>query len=159
MLQTLAEISYRIEAGAHGFVEPYLAGSVSRVSFGRFAETPGPVALMVNRQKNALGIAELGVRGELPLVGGDKSGIRLGGNIGLRTAVGDRIANPVIALAATPDQAFNVHSAQIDRFAASVNLNLTADLSDTLSLRLGYTGVLGDNAREHGARATFSLRF
>ncbi|WP_404338301.1 autotransporter-associated beta strand repeat-containing protein [Sphingomonas sp. MMS12-HWE2-04] len=159
MLQTFAELSYRIEAGAHGFVEPYLAGSVSRVSFGRFAEKPDPVALMVHRQKNVLGIAELGVRGEVPLVGGDKGGILLGGNIGLRTAFGDRIANPLIALTAAPDQAFNMHSAEIDRFAAAANLNLSADLSDTLSLRIGYTGVLGGNAREHGARATFKLSF
>ncbi|WP_158298707.1 autotransporter-associated beta strand repeat-containing protein [Sphingomonas psychrotolerans] len=159
MFQTFGELSYRIEMGAPGFVEPYLAGSVSQVSFGRFAESSGPVALIARAQKNVLGIAELGLRGGTTLVGGDKGGIRLGGNIGLRTAFGDRVANPVIALAAAPDQAFNVHSAAIDRFAAAANLNVTADLSDKLSLRLGYNGVLAGGAREHGARATLSLKF
>jgi fibronectin-binding autotransporter adhesin len=156
MLQTFGEISYQIETGAHGFVEPYLAGSATRVSFGRFAESSGPVSLMVRAQKSVLGIAELGLRGEMPLA---SNAIRLGGNIGLRTAFGDRTANPVIALTAAPDQAFNVHSAEIARFAAAANLNLTADLSDTLSLRIGYSGVLASGAREHGGRATLSLKF
>ena len=156
MFQTFGEVSYRIETGTHGFVEPYLAGSATRVSFGRFAESSGPVALMVRTQKSVLGIAELGLRGEMGL---GTSAIRLGGNIGLRTAFGDRTANPIIALTAAPNQAFNVHSAEIDRFAAAANLNLTADLSDALSLRIGYTGMMGSGAREHGGRATLSLKF
>jgi len=159
MLQTLAELSYRIETGAHGFVEPYLAGSVSRVRFGRFAETSGPVALIVRDQKSVLGIAELGLRGEIPLAGGDTGGVRLGGNVGLRTAFGDRAANPLIALTAAADQAFTVRSAEIDRFAAAANLNLIVDLSDKLDLRIGYSGMLGSGVREHGGRATLSLKF
>ncbi|NYT39696.1 autotransporter-associated beta strand repeat-containing protein [Sphingomonas sp. R-74633] len=160
MLQTFGELSYRIEAGKNAFVEPYLAGSASRVTFGRFAERSGPAALMVGGQKSVLGIAELGLRGETALVGGgDKGSVRLGGNIGLRTAFGDRVVDPVIALAAAPSQAFNVRSAEIDRFAAAANLNLTVDVSDTLSLRVGYSGVLASGAREHGGRATLSLKF
>ncbi|MBX3563587.1 MAG: autotransporter domain-containing protein [Sphingomonas sp.] len=156
MLQTFGEIGYRIDAGAHAFVEPYLAGSVSRVSFGGFTETAGPVALQVRAQKSVLGTAELGMRGETAL-GSDH--VRLGGNIGLRTAFADRWANPVIALAAAPNQGFNVRSTEFDRFAATANLNLTVDLSDRLSLRVGYSGILGSRTREHGARATLNLRF
>ncbi len=159
MLQTFGELSYRLEAGTHSFVEPYLAGSVSRVTFGRFAESSGPAALMVHAQKSVLGIGELGLRGEMPLVGGEAGSIRLGGNIGLRTAFGDRAPDPAIALAAAPGLAFNMRSAEIDRFAAAANLNLTADLSDKLSLRIGYSGLLSSGAREHGGRATLSLRF
>jgi len=159
MLQTFGEISYRIEAGARSFVEPYLAGSATRVRFNRFAESSGPVSLIVREQKSVLGIAELGLRGEVPLASGDTGGVRLGGNLGLRTAFGDRAANPAIALTAAASQAFNVRSAEIDRFAAAANLNLSADLSDTLSLRIGYSGVLGGGVREHGGRAALSLKF
>lgn len=159
MLQTFGEISYRIQAGARSFVEPYLAGSATRVRFNRFAESSGPVALIVREQKSVLGIAELGLRGEVPLARGDAGGVRLGGNLGLRTAFGDRAANPAIALSAAAGQAFNVRSAEIDRFAAAANLNLSADLSDTLRLRVGYSGVLGGGVREHGGRATLSLKF
>jgi len=154
MLQTFGELGYRIEMGNQSFVEPYLAGSVSRVRFDRFAESSGPVALMVRTQKNVLGVAELGARGEIGL-----GSIRLGGNIGVRTAFGDRFANPVIALAAAPDQAFNVRSPEIDRFAAVANLNLIVDVSEKLSLRLGYSGIQGSGVREHGGRATLSLKF
>jgi len=159
MLQTFGEISYRIQAGAGSFVEPYLAGSATRVRFNRFAESSGPVALIVREQKSVLGIAELGLRGEVPLARGDAGGVRLGGNLGLRTAFGDRAANPAIALTAAASQAFNVRSAEIDRFAAAANLNLSADLSDTLSLRIGYSGMLGGGVREHGGRAALSLKF
>jgi fibronectin-binding autotransporter adhesin len=157
MLQTFGELSYRIEGGAGSFVEPYLAGSAARVRFDRFAESSGPVALMVRTQKNVLGIGELGLRGEMAI--GAKSGVRLGGNIGARAAFGDRTADPMIALAAAPDQAFTIRSPEIDRFAAVANLNLTVDVSDTLSLRLGYSGLQGSGVREHGGRATLSLKF
>ncbi|HWU96415.1 MAG TPA: autotransporter outer membrane beta-barrel domain-containing protein, partial [Sphingomonas sp.] len=159
MLQTFGEISFRIDAGKQAFVEPYLAGSATRVTFGQFAESSGPVALLVRDQKSVLGIGELGLRGETALVGGDRGSVRLGGNIGLRTAFGDRAPDPAIALAAAPNLAFNIRSAEIDRFSAVANLNLIVDVSDKLSLRLGYSGVQGAGVREHGGRATLSLRF
>jgi fibronectin-binding autotransporter adhesin len=159
MLQTFGELSYRFEAGANSFVEPYLAGSVSRVTFGRFAERSGPVALAVRAQKSVLGIGELGLRGEVPLAGGETGGIRLGGNVGLRTAFGDRAPDPLIALAAARDQAFNIRPAEIDRFAAAANLNLSVDVNETLSLRVGYSGLLSSGAREHGGRVALSLAF
>ncbi|APR51923.1 hypothetical protein CA223_07225 [Sphingomonas koreensis] len=159
MLQTLSELSYRFETGANSFVEPYLAGSASRVTFGRFVERGGPATLMVGTQKSVLGIGELGLRGEVPLVRGETSDIRLGGNVGLRAAFGDRAPSPAIALAAAPSQAFDIRSATIDRFAAVANVNVTADVTEKLSLRIGYSGLLGSGAREHGVRVALSLAF
>ena len=159
MLQTFGEVSYRFEVGANSFVEPYLTGSASRVTFNRFAENSGPAALMVRAQKSVLGIGELGLRGEVPLAGGETGGVRLSGNVGLRTAFGDRTPDPLIALAAAPGQAFNIRSAAIDRFAAAANLNLTVDVSEKLSLRIGYSGLVGSGTREHGGRAALSLVF
>jgi len=106
-------------------------------------------------RKNVLGTAEFGLRGE----GALGRGVRLGGNVGLRHAMGDRAADSILALAAAPGQAFAVRSAEVDSLSVVTNLDLTADVSDSLSLRLGYTGVRGAAAREHGVRATISLKF
>ena len=155
MIQAFGEIAYRIDAGGQGFIAPYLAGSITRVEFDVFKEVGGPAALAARDQKSAFGIVEFGLRGE----GALGRGVRLGGNVGLRHAMGDRAAEPVLALAAAPSQAFAVRSAEIDSLSVVTNLDLTADVSDSLSLRLGYTGVRGAAAREHGVRATISLKF
>jgi fibronectin-binding autotransporter adhesin len=155
MLQTFGQLGYRIETGAGSFVEPYLAGSVSRVKFDTLGERGGPAPLLVRDQKDVLGIAELGVRGDIGLAGI----LRLNGNIGLRTAFGDRGADPRIAFLGMPSVASAVHSPAIDRLAGAANLNLVVGVSDTFALRLGYTGVQGSGSREHGGRAALSLKF
>jgi uncharacterized protein with beta-barrel porin domain len=122
-----------------GDAGPDQQGVNSRV-FDAFKESGGVPALAVRDQRSVFGM-----RGEGMLSGDEKGGVRLGGTVGLRHAMGDRVAEPIVALAAAPGQSFAVRSAQIDSFAVVANL----DLTDSLSLRLGYTGVRGPSAREH----------
>jgi uncharacterized protein with beta-barrel porin domain len=93
----------------------------------------------------------------LPIGRGDN--FRLGGSLGGRHSFGDRTAAAAIALDAVPNQSFSISSAAIDRFAIVGNLDATVALDERASLSLGYSGVAGENARDHSVKATLSLRF
>lgn len=158
-IQGFGEIAYRMNVGARSFVEPFLLASIARVTFDEFAETGGVSRVQVAEQENSLTTVTAGLRGETVLDLGGRSRIRLGGAIGARHVSGDRMISSPIALDLAPGQAFPILSAAIDRFSIVGNLDATADLSEALSLTVGYSGVTGANARDHAVRGTVTLRF
>jgi outer membrane autotransporter protein len=158
-VQAFGEIAYRLDIGRGSFVEPFLAASIARVEFDGLAETGSAAAVRVAEQEHSLGTATLGLRGEALLEMGRSDNLRIGGSFGVRHSFGDRSAEALIALDAAPNQAFSISSAAIDRFAIVGNLDATVDLDDSVSFSLGYSGVAGENARDHSVKATLSLRF
>jgi uncharacterized protein with beta-barrel porin domain len=65
----------------------------------------------------------------------------------------------LISLDVAPNQSFDIRSAAADRFSITGNLDATLELSRAISLTVGYSGVVGSNARDHAVRATMGIRF
>lgn len=101
----------------------------------------------------------LGLRGGTVLSIGANTNLRLDGGLGARHLSGDRMIFSLISLDASPNQAFDIRSATADRFALTGNLDATFELGRTVTLSVGYSGVVAANARDHAARATLGLRF
>ena len=158
-LQGFGEVALHLGLGPNAFLEPFVNASIALVGFDAFSETGGGSALRVDEQDYTLGTATAGLRGETRVRMGERGGFRLGGSVGLRNSFGDRRGMPLIALQAAPNQSFEIRSSRIDRLSAVGTLDATIDIGERASLTLGYSGVVGDTARDHAVRATFSLRF
>ena len=65
----------------------------------------------------------------------------------------------LISLDASPNQAFDIRSAANDRFAVTGNADATFEFGRSISLSIGYSGVISSNAHDHAARATLGVRF
>jgi fibronectin-binding autotransporter adhesin len=156
-LQGFGELAYRIDAGRGSFVEPFLLASIARVKFDAFSEAGGASALRVSEQENELTTLTVGLRGEARI--GSRDNFRLGGSLGVRHASGDRLISSLIALDDAPTQPFAIRSAAMDRYSSVGQVDASFDVSDRFTISLGYSGVAGDNARDHSVRATATLKF
>ncbi|WP_225421126.1 autotransporter-associated beta strand repeat-containing protein [Sphingomonas parva] len=157
MFQAFGEIGYSVPLSAAATIEPFASIAVTTVDFDPIVES-GTAALEVRTGREALGLATIGVRGSARF-GGEDSGFALDGSLGIRHAFGDRTATPMIALAAAPLQGGTIWSQQIDRHAVTGELDARYDFNPRISLSVGYSGVIGADARDHAAKAKLSIRF
>ncbi|MGQ0661843.1 autotransporter outer membrane beta-barrel domain-containing protein, partial [Sphingosinicella sp.] len=158
-LQGFAEIAYRFQVGASTHLETYFLASHTRVEFDGFSETGGASRVRVAAEEDDLTTLIFGLRGGTVIPIGASTSLRLDGGLGVRHLSGDRMIFSLISLDASPNQAFDIRSAAADRFALTGNLDATFEFGRTITLSIGYSGVVAANARDHAARATLGLRF
>ncbi|MBU7581217.1 MAG: autotransporter domain-containing protein, partial [Porphyrobacter sp.] len=152
--QAFAEVSYTIEAGKSS-IRPFVAGSVGSFKLDGLTETGGAAALTMRDQSYSTGTVTGGIDAAVPV----GKVLRLNGTLAARHQLGDRDPQAILALAAAPQQAFAIQGAQLDKTALAARLDAQFDLGDSLSISLGYTGLIGKNQTDHGARATVQVRF
>lgn len=152
-VQGFAELSYAIEAG-NATYRPFANVAVGEFKLDALTETGGAAALAVRRQSYRSGSVTIGADGTVRM-----GRVNLSGTLAGRFQVGDRDPAAQIALAAAPAQAFTVRGVQLDSFALAARLDATVGLTDEADLSLGYTGLIGKDTADHGARATLSVRF
>lgn len=152
-VQGFAELSYAIEAG-NATYRPFASVAVGEFKLDALTETGGAAALSVRRQSYRSGSVTVGADGTVGM-----GRVNLSGTLAGRFQVGDRDPAAQIALAAAPAQAFTIRGVQLDSFALAARLDATVKLTDGADLSLGYTGLIGKDTADHGARATLSVRF
>ena len=152
-VQGFAELSYAIEAG-NATYRPFASVAVGEFKLDALTETGGAAALSVRRQSYRSGSVTVGADGTVRM-----GRVNLSGTLAGRFQVGDRDPAAQIALAAAPAQAFTIRGVQLDSFALAARLDATVKLTDGADLSLGYTGLIGKDTADHGARATLSVRF
>jgi outer membrane autotransporter protein len=152
-VQGFAELSYAIEAG-NATYRPFASVAVGEFKLDALTETGGAAALAVRRQSYRSGSVTVGADGTVRM-----GRVNLSGTLAGRFQVGDRDPAAQIALAAAPAQAFTIRGVQLDSFALAARLDATVKLTDGADLSLGYTGLIGKDTADHGARATLSVRF
>lgn len=156
--QAFVEAGYRLGTGAWSF-EPYLQYAHVELDSDGFAEAGGPAALAVDPGDARVDLTTAGVRFDLALRGSaqDQSWLSLRGNLGYRYAGGDQ-AQAIRAGWEGVDR-FIVRSPAIGDEATLVELGLAARTSANSLFEVGYSGLLSDDLRDHGANARFSIQF
>lgn len=157
--QAFIEAAYRF-GGREAGLEPYLQVARVEVDMKHIDERGGAAALQGRVDDTRTTLATAGVRFDKGLKAAfqQDSWLHLRGGVGYRHASGDR--NQVARLGfASGGDAFAVSGAPIADSAVVAELGLSAWLTASQQLELGYTGQFGDESRDHGANLRWSVRF
>ncbi|MEG0184591.1 MAG: autotransporter domain-containing protein [Stenotrophomonas sp.] len=157
--QAFIEAAYRF-GGREAGLEPYLQVARVEVDLKSINERGGAAALQGNVEDTRTTLATAGVRFDKGLKASfqQDSWLHVRGGVGYRHASGDR--SPVAKLGfASGGDAFAVSGAPIADSAVVAELGLSAWLTASQQLELGYTGQFGDESRDHGANLRWSVRF
>jgi len=152
-LQGFAELSYSIESGQATY-RPFVSAAAGSFKLAAMTENGGAAALVIRRQSYTSGSITAGIDGTIRM---DR--LMLSGTLAGRAQIGDRDPQALVALAAAPAQAFGIRGVQIDKFAIAARLDAMVKLGRNADLSLGYSGLIGSDTTDHGARATVSIRF
>ncbi len=156
--QAFIEAGYRFDMAAWSF-EPYLQYAHVELDTDGFSEDGGAAALGVQSADARVDLTTVGVRWDVALrgTGQEQAWLSLRGNLGYRHAGGDQLHSARAGWDGT-DQ-FAVRSPAITDEATLLELGLAARTSANSMFEVGYSGLLSDDLRDHGANARFSVRF
>jgi autotransporter-associated beta strand protein len=152
-LQVFAEASFDLVKAANTRVEPFGRVAFARVTSDAFAETGGIAAVNGTKQGSDLTLTTLGVRGAIV------TGLAtLSGSAGWAHTSGDRTASTLLSITG-PNTPYVVNAAALDGDAVALEAQASFNLTQTISLGVGYSGLIGSNNSDHGARATLTIGF
>lgn len=140
-------------------VEPYLQYAHVSVDTDGFTEDGGPAALRGSGADARVDLSTVGVRFDVNLGSPlqEQTWLSLRGNVGYRHAGGDQVRNSRMSWDGS--EWFNVRSPAVTDEGMLLELGIAARTSANSLFEVGYTGVLSDDARDHGANARFSWQF
>lgn len=156
--QAFIEAGYRF-GGRQGGLEPYLQVARVEVEVDDVREQGGAASLTGRVADTATTVATAGVRFDKGLKAAfqQDAWLHVVGGVGYRRASGNRDGMAQLAFAG--GSGFAVSGAPIADSAVVAELGLSAWLSARQQLELGYNGQFGDESRDHGINARWSLRF
>jgi outer membrane autotransporter protein len=151
--QLFADAGYKMNLGTVG-LEPFFQLAYVDIGSGGFTERGGAAALDGGGGAD-FWLTQLGTRFELGLGGG---GLALRGSLGWRhVAGGDRTTPVSMGFAAGPG--FDIAGAPVAGDAAAMSLSIAGNLSKSIEIDAGYSGLAGGGASDHGVRAAITFRF
>lgn len=153
--QAFGELGYRVDVGSAAF-EPF--AHLAHVSFaaGGVEERGGATALHAGSQSTGVTFTTLGLRAATGLAFGSMN-LTVRGTLGWRHAFGAVI--PLATQSFSAGQAFTVAGSPIARNAVVAEAGLDLALSPAATLGLSYSGQIAADARQHGFKASFGMRF
>lgn len=151
--QIFGDAGYKMALGGVD-LEPFFQLAYVDIGSGSFAERGGAAALEGSGGAD-FWLTQLGTRFELGLGGG---GLALRGSLGWRHVAGGDQNTPVnMNFAAGP--AFSIAGAPVAGDAAAMSLSIAGNISKSIEIDAGYSGVSGDGVNDHGIRAAVTFRF
>ncbi len=151
--QIFGEVAYDLVPGDAIRAEPFARVAHAQVRSGDFTEVGGIAALVGKGQRNDLTVVDAGVRGAI------QSGIA---DISV-SAAWHRTSGDLTGLTYTSITGLNseagIRAAALDRDAVAVEAKVDFSLTQRIKLGAGYSGVMGGNNTDHGARATLTVGF
>ncbi|WP_233198857.1 MULTISPECIES: autotransporter outer membrane beta-barrel domain-containing protein [Luteimonas] len=156
--QGFIEAGYRLGFDAWE-LEPYLQYAHVALDTDGFREDGGAAALQGQATDTRLDLTTAGLRFNVNLRGSaqEQTWLSLRGNVGYRYAGGDQHRTSQVSWDGS--NWAGVRGPAITDEATLVELGIAARTSANSLLELGYSGVLADDARDHGANARFSVQF
>ncbi|WP_238258634.1 autotransporter outer membrane beta-barrel domain-containing protein, partial [Methylobacterium gnaphalii] len=156
--QGFGELGYRIGATA-AYFEPFIGAAAIRIGRDRFTETGGASALSAQGRDYDLATSTIGLRAEARLSEVFATGmpIMVRALVGYRRAYGDVVPSALLAFAG--GQSFVSAGIPIDRDALVAQAGLDWQMAPSTTLGVGYTGQVGQRARDHGVKGNFVYRF
>jgi autotransporter-associated beta strand protein len=151
--QVFGELAYDLAKAENARVEPFARLAHAKVESGVLRETGGVAALVADQQSVDLTQLTLGVRGAFAIkkatITGSAGWLRSGGDRAATTAVG------ITGVGTTSE----VQTVALDREALALDVQARLSLGGRATLGVGYSGVIGKQNSDHGARATLTLGF
>ncbi|MEI6418633.1 MAG: autotransporter outer membrane beta-barrel domain-containing protein, partial [Sphingomonadales bacterium] len=135
-------------------VEPFARLAWSRLDSGALTETGGIAALTAAKQNNQVTITQLGLRAS-HAVGGKTT---LSGSAAWQVVGGDQQVSLLAGIPAV-GQLGNIGTVSFDKHAVALQADVLFQASQRITLGVGYSGVMGANNSDHGARATLTVGF
>jgi fibronectin-binding autotransporter adhesin len=151
--QVFAEAAFDLVKAANTRIEPFGRIAYASVDQKAFAETGGIAAVNGLGQGSDVTLTTLGLRGAF--VTGMAT---LSGSAGWQRTTGDLSAPTAMAITG-PNTPFFVNSVAMDKDSVALEAQASFSLTPTMTLGVGYSGLIGGNNTDHGARATFTLGF
>ncbi len=151
--QVFGEVAFDLAAAENTRIEPFARAAYAKVDSKAFAETGGIAGVTGIGQSSDATITTLGMRGAFT------TGIAtLSGSAGWQRTTGDRNAASILSIPGV-NTPFSVASVALDKDAVALEAQASFTLSQKITLGVGYSGVIGDNNTNHGARATLTVGF
>jgi outer membrane autotransporter protein len=151
--QMFADAGYRMALGGVD-LEPFFQLAYVDVGKGSFSERGGAAALDGSGGAD-FWLTQLGTRFELGLGSGN---LAVRGSLGWRHVAGGDKNTPVsMGFAAGPG--FSIAGAPVGGDAAAMSLSIAGQISKSLEIDAGYSGVAGNGTNDHGIRAALTFRF
>lgn len=154
-LQAFGDLGYRIDMSSVS-LEPFVNLAHTRQRSKGFSERGGAAALHGKAQSTDTTFTTLGLRASTKLdVAGIETTAR--GSLGWRHALGD--TTPLSTHAFSAGNAFTVAGAPLAKNAALVEVGADVAITPSTSLGLSYDGQFTGSTRQHGLKASLSIRF
>lgn len=151
--QMFADAGYRMALGGVD-LEPFFQLAYVDIGNGSFRERGGTAALRGSGGTD-FWLTQLGTRFELGLGSGN---LAVRGSLGWRHVAGGERTTPVsMGFAAGP--AFSIAGAPVGGDSAAMSLSIAGQLSRSIEIDAGYSGVAGNGTNDHGIRAALTFRF
>ena len=156
IVQAFGEVGYRLGT-AKANLEPF--GNVAAVDImgAPINEQGGPAAVRGATSDTAVVFSTLGVRASTLINDGGTNPVRLYGSAGWRHAAGD--VTPTARLSFTDGGLYTVAGLPIARDAVALEAGLKIKVQGRTDFSIAYSGQIGDQLADHGAKATITVRF
>lgn len=140
-------------------VEPYLQYAHVKLDSDNFNEAGGAATLQGRSADARVDLSMAGVRFNANLRGSrqEQTWLSLRGSLGYRHAGGDQVR--LTEASFDGSNWFGIRSPAITGEAVVAEVGVAARTSRNSLLEFGYSGVHGDEARNHGLNARFSVQF
>ena len=156
--QAFIDVGYRFGNESWG-VEPYLQYVHVKLDSDGFKEMGGAAALQGRSADTRVDLSTVGVRFNTNLrgTGQQQTWLSLQGSLGYRHAGGNQVRLSEASF--DGNNWFGVRSPAITDEAVVAEIGVAARTSSNSLLEFSYSGVHGDEARDHGLNARFSVQF
>ncbi|MBC7520389.1 MAG: autotransporter outer membrane beta-barrel domain-containing protein, partial [Sandarakinorhabdus sp.] len=151
--QLFAEAAFDLASAANTRIEPFGRLAYANADRKAFAETGGFAGVSGPGQGSNLTISTLGLRGAI--VTGMAT---ISASAGWQRSTGDRSAATFLQING-PNQPYLVNAVALDKDAVALEAQASFSLSQTITLGVGYSGLIGSKNSDHGARATLTVGF
>jgi outer membrane autotransporter protein len=153
--QVFGEVAYAVAMG-DTLLSPFGRLTLVSVSGGQYAEAGGDAALAGRSADYGLALAELGVSASTLFELDNGMAVTARGRVALQQQFGTA---PTAAHAFAGSDAFPVTGSGPGGTSVLLETGLSAELSPSANLDLGYSGSIGGKGTTHAFKATFSMRF
>lgn len=151
--QLFAEAAFDFNIGTSSKLTPFGRIAKADTKVAAMMETGGIAALSGTVQRHDITVANLGARSMF------KAGpLTFTGSAAWQRTEGDRAIASVMTIADV-NQSANVFAAAFDRDAAALEAQSTLPLGSSSAITISYSGLIGPRTKQHGTRATLSIRF
>ena len=151
--QLFGEVAYDLSAAEGTRIEPFARFAYAKYDAKAFGEAGGVAAVSGIKQGYDQSIATAGLRGSF-----DIGMARLSGSLGYQHIGGDRSPVALLTIAGV-NQQMAIRSVALDKNAAAIEAQAAFRIGQSATFGIGYSGVIGSNNSDHGARATLTFGF